>query len=80
MEEEASKTGGDDGVTDQEVPVDPLSLGPVERGEVSASVELLCGIFVENGGSCVKGHDRGEKGTRQRIRVTIRLLVLSPDL
>jgi len=62
MEEETSKAGGNDGVTDQQVPVNPLSLDPVERGKVGASVQLLCGIFVENrggSGSCIKGHDRG---------------------
>jgi len=65
MEEETGKTGSDDGVTDQEVPADPLSLEPIERGKVCASVELLCGIFVENGGggrSRVEGHDRGGEG------------------
>ena len=65
MEEEASKTGGNDGVTDQEVPVDPLPLDPAEGGKVGTSVEFLCRIFVEDGrggGSCVKGHDRGGEG------------------
>ena len=50
MKEETSKTGGNDGVTDQEVPVRPLPLDPVERGKVGISVELLCGILVEDGG------------------------------
>lgn len=65
MEEETSKTGGDDGVADQEVPTDPLPLDPVKRGEVGGSVELLCGILVEYRGGCgsrVKGHDRAGKG------------------
>jgi len=82
MEEETSETSGNDGVTDQEVPVDPLSFDPVERGKVGTSVELLCGMLVENGGgrSRVKGHDRGgEKGTRWKLGVTTRLLVLSPQ-
>ena len=48
MEEETGETGGKDGVTNQEVPVDPLSLDPVERGKVCASVELLCGMLVED--------------------------------
>jgi len=61
MKEETSKTSGNDGVTDQEVPVDPLSLDPLERGKVSTSVELVCGMLVENGGggSRVKRHGRG---------------------
>lgn len=66
MKEETSKTSGDDGVTDQEVPVDPLSLDPLKRGKVGTSVELLCGMLVENGGggSRVKGHDRGGRKER----------------
>jgi len=65
VEKETSKTRGDDGVTDQEVPVGPLPLDPAERGKVGASVELLCGILVEDGGGCgsrVKGHDRVGEG------------------
>ena len=48
MEEETSETSGNDGVTDQEVPVDPLPLDPIERGKVRAGIELLCGMFVED--------------------------------
>jgi len=60
VKKETSKTRGDDGVADQEVPVGPLSLDPAERGKVGASVEFLCGMLVEDGGgyeSRVKGHD-----------------------
>ena len=66
MEEETSETSGNDGVTDQEVPVDPLSFDPVEGGKVGTSVELLCRMLVENGGggSRVKGHDRGGRRGR----------------
>ena len=67
MEKETSKTRGDDGVTDQEVPVGPLPLDPAERGKVGASVEFLRGILMEDGGGCgsrVKGHDRAGMGGR----------------
>lgn len=70
MEEETSEAGGDDGVTDQEVPVYPLSLDPIESGKVRANVELLSRVFVKNGGgskSHVKGHDRGEGGDEVEI-------------
>jgi len=33
VKEETGKAGGDDGVTDHEVPVHPLLLDPVERGK-----------------------------------------------
>ena len=65
VEKETGKTRGDDGVTDQEVPASPLPLNPAERCKVGASVELLCGVLVEDGGgrrSRVKGHDREGKG------------------
>jgi hypothetical protein len=83
MEEETGKSGGNDRVTDQEVPADPLSLDPIERGKVGAGVKLLGGILVEDGGgagSRVKGHDREGKGTRWRVRGTARLLVFSTHL
>ena len=67
MEKETSKARGNDGVADQEVPIGPLPLDPVERGKVGASVELLCGMFVEDGRGCgsrVEGHDRVGKGGR----------------
>ena len=76
VEKETSKTRGDDGVTDQEVPVGPLPFDPAERGKVCASVELLCGILVEDRGgyrSRVKGHDRvgmgGGAGFGQRLAI-----------
>ena len=65
VKEETGKTGGNDGVTNHEVPVHPLPLDPVERGKVRVSVKLLSGIFMEDrggSGSCVKGHDRREEG------------------
>ena len=80
MEEETSKTSGDDGVTDHKVPIGPLPLDPVERGKVGTSIELLRGIFVEDGGGGgrIKGHDGGgEEGVRRAIRVIIRVLVAS---
>ena len=49
MEEETGEPCGYDGVTDQEVPVNPLPLDPVESGKVCASVKLVSGMFVENG-------------------------------
>jgi len=66
VEKETSKTRGNDGVADQQVPVGPLPLDPAERGKVGASVELLCGMLVEDGGggSRVEGHDRVGKGGR----------------
>lgn len=79
MEEETGETGGDDGVTDQEVPVDPLPLDPIESGKVCTSVKLLSGIFMEDGEGGrgrVKGHDRGEEGDVWKCRVTVRPLVL----
>ena len=75
MEEETSEAGGDDGVTDQEVPVYPLPLDPAESGKVCASVKLLGGIFVKNGGgggSRVEGHEGGrEKGVRWKRQLAL---------
>jgi hypothetical protein len=65
VKKETGKTGGNDGVTDHEVPVHPLPLGPVKRGKVGVSVKLLSGIFMEDrggSGSRVKGHDQREEG------------------
>lgn len=65
MEEETSKSSGNDRVTDHKVPIGPLPLDPVERGKVSASIELLCRIFVEDGGGGegrIEGHGEGGGG------------------
>lgn len=81
MEEEARETSGNDGVTDQEVPIGPLPLNQIEGGKVCGSVELLSGIFMENGGgggSRVKGHEGWGEGDGWRCQVTIRSLVLPP--